>query len=456
MLVVGAGESSSDIIAELVERKCDVTWSVPGPTWFASRTMNSRPAFQYVATMPADIWLVPGWRRILSACSVLEYHVRYLFVEKLIRHLWGENGHGMGEALEQSLPYLSQFVNKSRDAVVAVHQGKVKVQLLVQSCAGEIVTFQKGKQDQFDTIVECVGYKPDFSFLPKMFRPHRGEWYKKILSCRFNTLAFCGYARPVLGSIPSLSDMQAAWISHAWAGKISLPKMAMSFYQAKLADEADSLTFYDSSCLGVLCGVNSYAPLLAGDMERGDFRWWGLVATASWRKLFNVLMSPWNPRLYDIKDPAGVHRDLEDRMRHWREGLIFYLMPFYVALDYQCLLLALLSLLHLATQIDFRLVPAALSLFLVFYTFAIHLAVRMRWDLFLPSSMISLWFYYLKFPAGDTCNAVELKKAFNTPLKWHLARHAGCALILFILLLCGNAFMILRLLSFIEPSNKSS
>lgn len=437
----GAGESASDILAELVQRKCDVTWSVPGPMWFAGRTFISRPAFQESFPVPGDIWLVPGWRRIVAACSLLESHTRYLVIEKLIRYVWGENGHAISEALDVSLPYLSQFVNKSRHAVSLVHQGKVKVQREVLMCRGESVVFEDGRSQDFDTVVDCLGYQPDFSMLPKMFRPHRGEWYKRVLSCRQPTLAFCGYARPVLGAIPSLSELQAAWLVSAWSGEIWLPNPTFSFSYSRFQDDADRIAIYDSSCLGVLVGLNAYIPLLAGDMKRGDSRLWKLFFSGQWKKLYYLIVSPWNPRIHSDLSAEQVHVDHYARLRPWQQGIVYYLIPYYVFLDLQFVLLFLLLTIRGALAIDPRLVPFSVGCFVGLYALFQHVIVRFRFNAFLPSSMVTLWTQDARYPQGDIMPAAELRKQlYSHSLKWHWWSHAVYALAMWLAVTVGNVW----------------
>ena len=83
-----------------------------------------------------------------------------------------------------------------------------------------------GSTYECDAIVWCSGFARNFSFLPPQFRKikYRNDLWKKTFHPKFGTsIAFVGFARPNVGSIPPIAELQARFTALAFADRVSLP-----------------------------------------------------------------------------------------------------------------------------------------------------------------------------------------------------------------------------------------
>ena len=88
VLVVGMGESASDIVHECVGAGAKVYWASRRGQWFADRT---------VGPYPADHFNAFGVRALFGRFFILEYLMRRFWIADFINTAWGRAGHGIAE-----------------------------------------------------------------------------------------------------------------------------------------------------------------------------------------------------------------------------------------------------------------------------------------------------------------------------------------------------------------------
>jgi thioredoxin reductase len=91
---------------------------------------------------------------------------------------------------------------------------------------GRRVYFRDGTVKEFDTIVLCTGYRPDFSILGdiKIKDNNVRNLYKHAFHPQHGgRLAVIGVVRPFSGGIPVCSEMQARYFALLCSGKLRLP-----------------------------------------------------------------------------------------------------------------------------------------------------------------------------------------------------------------------------------------
>ena len=75
---------------------------------------------------------------------------------------------------------------------------------------GDFAIFEGGSREAFDCVIFTNGYQPDFPFIesPKgAERRHPGTLYLNMFNPELgDKLAFCGFARPAIGSIPPTAE----------------------------------------------------------------------------------------------------------------------------------------------------------------------------------------------------------------------------------------------------------
>jgi len=81
---------------------------------------------------------------------------------------------------------------------------------------------------ELDDVILCTGFKQVFPFLPDGFEEHSHlERYCLVFHPKLKNVGFVGFVRPSgLGSIPTLAEMQARWITQVFKGAAPLPNEA--------------------------------------------------------------------------------------------------------------------------------------------------------------------------------------------------------------------------------------
>jgi dimethylaniline monooxygenase (N-oxide forming) len=293
VLIVGAGESSADIVVESVREGASVHWASRSGQWFADRNMGP---------FPADHITTQGTRVFAGLFGFWEYLVRRFVTGAFVNLAWGRGGHGIPEWLPDT-PYLHQFLNKSRDGVLDVYSGRVIPHRGPVRIVGKQVYFA-GEENPVtvDTIILSTGYRPVWPFLAKQ----PTSLFKLVFDPEVPTLAFVGFARPIVGSIPSLSELQSRWVAKVWSGAAELPARQRRVTEMQLDVRHHARLFRDASQLGMLVDQEIYATEIAS-LFNAHVHWFKLLFT--WPHAFLVMLaSPWAPFKYWLNDPSPRRR----------------------------------------------------------------------------------------------------------------------------------------------------
>ena len=118
---------------------------------------------------------------------------------------------------------------KSCGFIKAYLEDKISLKPKISDLKGKTVMFEDGSSVEADAIVLCAGHTFDLSFLPKEIRDDissPNKLYKYMFMPKTNNCYFIGFVRPNLGSLPSVSELQARYLSAYLSNKISLPNQA--------------------------------------------------------------------------------------------------------------------------------------------------------------------------------------------------------------------------------------
>ena len=209
ILIVGGGETGSDLAVELSNTVAkSVHMSIREGQWFQARILGQQPAdVMYTMLMRIlgyyDNVFVRCWRKMF-------------FVP-----MWGVGGTGVRE-WEPKVAFLHGFINKSREVVEHIALRRVIPKRGIAQIDDKSITFVGDPTPVLiDHILLCTGYRYVHPFFP---RTDIHDLYKLVFASGVKgTLAFVGSARPVFGSIPALSELQARWVAAVFAGRCQLP-----------------------------------------------------------------------------------------------------------------------------------------------------------------------------------------------------------------------------------------
>ncbi|KXJ28029.1 Dimethylaniline monooxygenase [N-oxide-forming] 5 [Exaiptasia diaphana] len=128
---------------------------------------------------------------------------------------------------------LGQGIIKSNKNSCSVYQGKTRIYSTkaefliftgaIQSVKEKKVVFSDGSQaDSVDVVIQCTGYYRRFPFLPTKYQVPMSNLYKFIFNVDDPSIAFVGYTRPIVGSIPILAELQAMYVARVFSGLVKL------------------------------------------------------------------------------------------------------------------------------------------------------------------------------------------------------------------------------------------
>jgi dimethylaniline monooxygenase (N-oxide forming) len=230
ILIYGGGETASDIAIELTHVARSVTLSIPHGQWlFPVVTPVKVPTnADAAATMVADTFSSRLRRLVDPPFATFErvLDTKAHFTSQTFERWGGKCGHGIPE-WENDAPYYGQFFNKNSYVIQLAHRGVVRPKGDVKSVAGNSVRFVDDSEFRFDRIVFCTGYKTQFPFLRgKACDTAINDLFKFTLFNDDPTLAFIGFARPLVGSFMGICELQSLYISKLFSGTVAAPDKA--------------------------------------------------------------------------------------------------------------------------------------------------------------------------------------------------------------------------------------
>ena len=225
VLIYGGGETASDLVDLLVKTPAQVTWAIRGGQHFLRKTpFHSRPGPGLFGKhdFPLDQLASP----LIAAASPFKKGApgrRYIADFLSTGRLRGYFGHGV-PVWRNRYRYGQQFFNKNGHSVEHVATGRVTPQDDVVAVRGKEVEFQSGQRTSFTHVICCFGYQFDCPFLPHPYNQGSlDEHFHFIFPVDDPSLAFLGFSRPIIGSIPLMTEMQCLWVFRVWSGKVDLP-----------------------------------------------------------------------------------------------------------------------------------------------------------------------------------------------------------------------------------------
>ena len=103
-----------------------------------------------------------------------------------------------------------KYVVKRTEFMLDIYENKVELIQYPDKINGTTVYTKEETIENIDIIVCASGYKKEFPFLEDAV--WKGKLIKKMIPVNYNNIAFIGYARPTMGSIAAIAEMQGWWI----------------------------------------------------------------------------------------------------------------------------------------------------------------------------------------------------------------------------------------------------
>ena len=228
VVIMGGGETGSDLAVELTHAANSVTMCVPHGQWLfpAVTPVHVRTNSARHATMVSDTFSSRFRRLVDPPFATFESHLdtKAHFTSRTFEKWGGKNGHGIPE-WENDAPYYGQFFNKNANVVQLVHRGMIEPKRAIRSVTGDMVEFCDGSKKRADLIIFCSGYITRFPFFAdEKYGGAINDRFKFVVDNDDPSLAFIGFTRPLVGSFMGLSEMQSLFVSKLFSGQLTLPE----------------------------------------------------------------------------------------------------------------------------------------------------------------------------------------------------------------------------------------
>lgn len=116
-----------------------------------------------------------------------------------------------------------KYVTKRTDFLLDIYENKVKIVYYPTRIENNLIE-TKDLNFEADIIICSSGYKKYFPFLDESI--YNSEFIKKMIPTNKKNIAFIGFARPTMGSIATIAEVQSWWVKSYFEGmkyKIRIP-----------------------------------------------------------------------------------------------------------------------------------------------------------------------------------------------------------------------------------------
>ncbi|MGK7908953.1 MAG: NAD(P)-binding domain-containing protein [Synechococcus sp.] len=217
VVVVGGGESGGDILHEVSQVATTATLSL-------RRGVFVMPKLDDTMTLPGDYFHHRA-----------TYHlppVFYYRIETAIQQMFTAiNRNKAAWQMRQHLIELSggsyhqQFITKSDVFTSTLTKPNVTLKPGIRECTPTGVIFTDGSEAKADAVIFSSGFKVYFPFLPIESRGWDwGKLYKKVFHPDLPNMGFVGFARPNIGAMPPVTELQARYFAGVASGRLRLPE----------------------------------------------------------------------------------------------------------------------------------------------------------------------------------------------------------------------------------------
>ncbi len=251
VLIVGAGESGADVVAEVAHHAAEVvlslrrgvavqkriTFGQPGD-YRTSRVGHSAAHWVAHTRHPGDNWKRNLYRIVFLPLVVVDKVLQLLHrvfweylplfrtrrmsevrtnleTRKLTKQLLADSGGALTE----------QFGTKSDEFVRAMARGRARRAPAIARFEGPRVFFDDGSHFDPDLVIFCTGFDTRMPMLDE--RVTAAPRYLHTFNPEVGTsLGFIGFLRPAFGAIPPLAELQARWFALLLSGRRVLPPVA--------------------------------------------------------------------------------------------------------------------------------------------------------------------------------------------------------------------------------------
>ncbi|WP_317930483.1 flavin-containing monooxygenase [Halioxenophilus sp. WMMB6] len=223
ILFFGLGESAADVVTEISAIAKHSVLSIRRPHVFSDRLPGG---------VPIDVIQSRFWHSLPA--PIKSRAVRNTWQRVANNNPEGSARHHMGTHMVGSLDEPGSVVTKTERIFEAVSRGMELDVGGLKSINGKTVTFNSGREEEFDAIVLCTGFKLSFPFMETQyqFKDMRDLFLQVYHPQLKEKVAFIGFARPQQGGVPLMAEMAARYHALILTGQKTLPQNLPELAQA--------------------------------------------------------------------------------------------------------------------------------------------------------------------------------------------------------------------------------
>lgn len=218
LLILGGGETGSDICLDWYNHVSMIYWSIPRGQHFFRRYSKVVPWGTPQALDKASSRIMKAIAPFHHSKPGLSWVCKWTTGGSLLAY----QGHGIPEWKNEA-DFFKCFINKNGKVLDLVDYKRLVPKGGIAHCEGKQVTFVDGSTHEFDLVIMSTGYNVEYPFLPGRYSSvGTRQRHKMVFDVEDPTVAFLGMVRPIVGSIVGISELNARWAAKVFSGKLPL------------------------------------------------------------------------------------------------------------------------------------------------------------------------------------------------------------------------------------------
>ena len=326
LLLLGGGETGSDICMDWIDHSEFIYWSIPRGQHFFRKYAKVNPWGKPQALDKASSRMMKNIAPYHQSKPGLAWVCKWTTGGSLLAY----QGHGIPEWRNKA-SFFKAFINKNGKVLDLVDYKRLVPKGAIVSCKGREVTFIDGTKQEFDLAIMSTGYNVEYPYLPERYSSIEiRQRHKMVFDVEDPSLAFVGLVRPIVGSLVALSEMQARWAAKMFSHKVPM-KSLEERRQDVQRDLAHWSEYFKNSSQRIQGLVEAYT--YVDDIARQakmfpDF--WSLFKKNP-RHWMAAYFSPLNPSMHRLNEPDQLEKVILNLDRH-RKGTLSPIQYFGIIL----------------------------------------------------------------------------------------------------------------------------
>ena len=329
LLVVGGGETGSDICIEFYNHSEFIYWSIPRGQHFFRKYTKVVPWGEMQALDKASSRIVKMITPFTRSKPGLSWLCKWTSNGSLLAY----QGHGIPEWRNEA-EFFHYVINKNGKVLDFVDYKHLVPKAGVVECRGKEVLFSDGTKQEFDLVIMSTGYnsKKSVPFLSNRYsQVSIREHYKFVFDMEDPSLAFVGQVRPIVLSVVGITEIQARWVARIYSKQV--PLKSFKERQAEVEkDNAHWRNYFKNSSQRIEGLVEAFTYIddiakLAGIYP--DY--WALFKRNS-GQWYEAYFAPYNGATYRLNEPKYRDQAIATMQRHRKNTIkpvLLLLMVFF-------------------------------------------------------------------------------------------------------------------------------